>query len=215
MKLANFGPGLTDLLRLRKQARDGVTLRIRWEMRNTGISHEEAKIVVKKWVAAQLSLKPRNLYWKVLNEDLCIKIINTCGTYCTHCGEQAELTTEDKIAALKSNNPNKYFWICESCEAWCGIHKNTSANAPLGLPANENLRKLRQQTHYEFDQLWKRKMERDGCSSRQARNSGYKWLSEQMGICVEECHIALFNEDQCKEAIEICRPFREAIQIVC
>lgn len=202
---------MSDLQRLRQQARDGFDLRIDYEMRKQSIPFEEAKFFVKGWLAEQLKIKRRKVYWERWDDNRCVEIIKLCGTYCIHCGNPASLTTEDKIPRLKSNDPNKFFWICEPCGAWCGTHKNTVAPAPLGLPANEKLRKLRQQAHFNLDPLWKRKMKRDNCSKGQARRAGYKWLAEQLGISFGQCHIALFNEKQCMEVLRLCSPIREAI----
>lgn len=35
------------------------------------------------------------------------------------------------------------------------------------------------------------------------RNEAYAWLSNKMGISVEDCHIAMFNEIQCKKVLQI------------
>ena len=55
---------MSDLQRLRQQARDGFDLRIDYEMRKQSIPFEEAKFFVKGWLAEQLKIKRRKVYWE-------------------------------------------------------------------------------------------------------------------------------------------------------
>jgi uncharacterized protein DUF3268 len=38
-----------------------------------------------------------------------------------------------------------------------------------------------------------------------ARNSTYEWLAEGMGLKLEHAHIGMFDVDQCKKVIELCK----------
>ena len=59
----------------------------------------------------------------------------------------------------------------------------------------------RHTVHRYLDAIW-------GASSakKKARTSMYNWLSIQMNIPEEKCHVSMFNRDQCKKAIRILRP---------
>lgn len=93
-------------------------------------------------------------------------------------------------------------WTCTPCLAWVGCHPGTE-NALGGL-ANAELRVAKQAAHAAFDPLWERKMKRDHCSKSHARNAGYRWLAEQLGIPIKKCHIGYMNLDECKRVVEIC-----------
>jgi hypothetical protein len=73
--------------------------------------------------------------------------------------------------------------------------------------AMRTLRRLRNQAHSFFDPLWKAKMKRDNCSQSEARNAAYEWLSKKLGIERDRCHIAMFDETQCRRVIETCQSF--------
>ena len=56
--------------------------------------------------------------------------------------------------------------------------------------------------HEVFDKLWNTKKTRhEQCA---ARTRAYAWLAAMMGLDSDECHIKLFDEERCREAIEIC-----------
>lgn len=95
-------------------------------------------------------------------------------------------------------------YYCCDCEAWVGVHKGTSR--PLGRLANKELRKAKMEAHKYFDNLWQRKM-KTGCKKGPARGLGYKWLSEQLGIEISLCHIGMFDVEQCKKVVDVCKPY--------
>ena len=89
-------------------------------------------------------------------------------------------------------------WYCD-CVAggvYVGCHKGTSE--PLGTMATAGLRELRKRAHAAFDPLWRDE------NSTMSRSQAYSWLASRMGIPVDECHIAMFNEEQCEEAERVC-----------
>lgn len=96
----------------------------------------------------------------------------------------------------------KLFFICSSCWAFVGVHKDSGR--PLGRLANAELRRLKRAAHAAFDPLWQRKMQRDHCSKKSARGAAYMWLADQMKIPREDCHIGMFDEAQCRAATAIC-----------
>ena len=88
-----------------------------------------------------------------------------------------------------------FIWLCAPCKAYCGVHRNSADHAPLGTLANEELRRLRKRLHRIFDPLW--------TSGKYTRNQAYRMLSDALGgIKKKECHIGMFDERRCREAIE-------------
>lgn len=116
---------------------------------------------------------------------------------CHYCGQYAYLV----------DTPYGPIYKCDRCQAWVGCHKGTTV--PLGTVATARLRYLRMEAHDAFDPLWYAKMRKEGCGKGRARKAGYDWLAKHMGIEPDECHIALFDEEQCLKAIDICRNWRK------
>lgn len=97
-------------------------------------------------------------------------------------------------------------WHCAPCEAWVGCHKGS--REPLGRLANKALRRAKQAAHASFDPMWQAKMARFGIAKHSARGDGYRWLAEQMGLRVEDCHIGMMDESQCARVVEICSQYK-------
>ncbi|WP_199153472.1 zinc-finger-containing protein [Chromobacterium sp. ASV23] len=117
---------------------------------------------------------------------------------CPYCGKEAALTTGNMIYPTRPDLAHKKFYRCRPCDAYVGCHGNT--DRPLGTPANRELRGLRNRAHAAFDPLWKE----GDMQLFNDRTGAYKWLSEQLGVPRSECHIAMFNIDQCKKVVELC-----------
>ncbi len=118
---------------------------------------------------------------------------------CVYCGSALEFVP-DSSAFYNGRNYGP-LWVCRPCRAWVGCHPNTTT--PLGNVADAETRRWRSFVHSMFDPLWKRKMELDGCKKKTARTAAYTWLAKEMRLPVEDCHISLFNKDQCTEAARI------------
>lgn len=123
------------------------------------------------------------------------------GKLCPYCHKQTTLS-DSSIIYGKSYG---MIYICFKCDAYVGCHKGTT-NAK-GSVANEELRKLRKKAHELFDPLWRKKAFRDNCSLNIARNKGYTWLSEQLGIPRKFTHIGMLNKEQCLKVISLCLPY--------
>lgn len=89
----------------------------------------------------------------------------------------------------------KPFYLCAPCDAYVGCHPGTIN--PLGRLANAELRRAKKAAHAAFDPKW-----REGGMKRQ---QAYKWLSEQLGITREECHIGMMDVDLCRRVVEVCK----------
>jgi hypothetical protein len=60
---------------------------------------------------------------------------------------------------------------------------------------NDDLKMLRCKAHDYFDVLWKEEY--------MTRSEAYKWLRKQMELTKDECHIALFNREQCHQVVKL------------
>ncbi len=94
-----------------------------------------------------------------------------------------------------------YMWVCSLypyCDTYVSAHRGT--DVPVGTPANTKLRRLRILLHRVFDPIWE--------TGKMTRDSAYNWLSSTMGISIKDCHIGMFNEEQCTRAIEQIKKFK-------
>lgn len=121
--------------------------------------------------------------------------------HCRYCEQAVPLLDfgDDGYPYRKDYGPA---YVCVPCGAWVGCHKGTTK--ALGGLANAELREWKIKAHAVFDPLWQRKIVRDQCNRGKARQAGYKWLSEQLGIPYEKTHIGMMNLDECKRVVEIC-----------
>lgn len=117
---------------------------------------------------------------------------------CPYCHEKANLVSGLVIYPHRNDLADKSFYLCYPCDAYVGIHvRGRLKGKPLGTLANADLRTLRQQTHEAFDPVWQ--------FNNAKRGEAYAWLAEELGIKLEKCHIAMFDEEACRKTIEICR----------
>lgn len=95
-------------------------------------------------------------------------------------------------------------YLCRDCQAWVGVHKGTSE--ALGRVANDELRYAKKEAHFWFDGLWKHKI-KQGESKKSARSGAYKWLSKALNIEPDQCHIGMFDVEQCEAVVELCKKY--------
>lgn len=119
---------------------------------------------------------------------------------CDYCGKQAKLVQGDVIYPHRPDLYELWFWSCEPCQAYVGTHKQSKVHFPLGRLANHALRRAKNRAHAAFDPLWK-----DGPTKRK---EAYEWLSNGLGIDFKDCHIGMFNIEQCDRVVEICERMR-------
>ena len=110
---------------------------------------------------------------------------------CPYCNKQPLQVTGKEIYPHRRDLYSLSFWLCKDCNAYCGCHKGT--NTPLGTLANEELRSWRKKCHNEFDFLWKEKLT--------TRTKAYEWMSNTLKIPSSQCHIAMFDIEQCKRLL--------------
>ena len=118
---------------------------------------------------------------------------------CNHCGGDALLVNGLNVYG-RADLKHKRFWRCEPCDAFVGCHPPARSNGnggqgdgtvPLGTLATRPERWARSRAHAAFDSLWQ-----PGGPMR--RTEAYAWLSAQLGITPDGCHIAMFDEAQCE-----------------
>ena len=119
---------------------------------------------------------------------------------CDYCQGPTEFVPDSEVYSRSYGN---MVYLCRPCKAWVGVHKGT--RVPLGRLANEQLRKLKMETHALLDPLWRHAMRHRGWTQSQARNAAYGWLAKSMRIDRAQCHVGMFDEDQCIQAIAICK----------
>jgi len=107
---------------------------------------------------------------------------------CPYCNKEA-IWCENKEVYGKNYGKSYMIWLCKSCDAYVGCHKNTKD--PLGSMANKRLRELRIKCHNLFDPLW-------SSIPILTRKQAYKFLEEVTGIK----HIARATEKECKIIIK-------------
>lgn len=113
------------------------------------------------------------------------------GKQCPYCGSRTVYVDSSEVYAVSYG----MIYLCRPCKAYCGVHKGT--DIALGRVANCELRTLKKEAHLHFDQLWK--------ARRMTRRNAYKWLSSCMNTPKDLTHIGMFDEDQCKMVIQLCK----------
>ena len=113
---------------------------------------------------------------------------------CPYCDRDAERVTGKALYPHRPDLFGKHFYRCAPCGAHVGCHPNSFT--PLGRLADAKLRKMKSAAHAAFDPIWK--------SGRMSRADAYAWLAEQIGVARQNCHIGMFDVDQCQRVIAAC-----------
>ena len=142
-------------------------------------------------------------------QDFTPEALRAIAPACAECAsaERVELVRGEAIYPnrpdlWKHGAEDKWWWLC-GCGAYVGIHRGTLK--PLGSPAGKATWDARSQAHAAFDPLWQRKMRKEGCKQHVARNKGYKWLADKLGIDRKDCHIGMMSAATALRVVEICR----------
>lgn len=120
---------------------------------------------------------------------------------CPYCNQPARNVSGRKLYPHRQDLFYKRFWSCQPCGAYVGCHAknakyNYTGNEPLGSLANKELRRARSMAHSAFDVIWK--------DQHLDRTVAYHWLSHEMNIEPEKCHIGMMNVEECKRVVDIC-----------
>jgi hypothetical protein len=113
---------------------------------------------------------------------------------CPYCGCKARKVTGQDIYPHRKKLWKRKYFACVPCDAYVGCHDvHGHKYKAFGPLANRELRRLRQKAHGSFDPIWQ--------DNHMKRNEAYAWLASAMRLTVQETHIGMFDEDQCRKAI--------------
>lgn len=129
---------------------------------------------------------------------------------CPYCSRPAELVTGADVYPHRHDLAGLKFYRCEPCDAHVGCHQpgtrswvggtkviNTGTE-PLGRLADAELRAAKKKAHDAFGPVWHGKLH---------RRDAYIWLAIMLGIKQQDCHIGLFDLDQCAAVVRAVRAF--------
>lgn len=117
---------------------------------------------------------------------------------CPYCGATAQLVDSSAVYKGRTDLWGKAIYVCTPCDARVGCHAGTAV--PLGRLANAELRQAKVDAHAAFDPLWR--------TGGYTRGTAYRWLQKAMGRTRAECHIGLFDVDDCRKVTELCKAKR-------
>lgn len=121
--------------------------------------------------------------------------MKTYEVVCQYCNNKCVKINGSQLYNNRPDLKFKIFYKCFPCDAYVGTHVATGE--PLGSVANSKLRSARMATHKLFDGFWK--------ETGMKRYHAYADLADEMKITKDECHIGMFDVDQCKKVQSIVR----------
>ena len=110
---------------------------------------------------------------------------------CNVCGGEASIRDSAEIYHGKSYG---LALICNDypkCDSFVGCHKDTGL--PKGSLADAETRYWRKQAHAAFDPLW--------MNRGMSRAKAYEWMSKNLNLPPEACHVGMFNMMTCKALV--------------
>ena len=110
------------------------------------------------------------------------------GKICPYCRKDSEYVDRAVVYGVSHG----MIYLCRSCDAYVGVHKET--DKALGRLANKELRFWKKEAHKYFDVIWKEKHEK--------RSQVYSYLAEHLKLPAEYCHIGMFSVDTCKKVVD-------------
>lgn len=116
-------------------------------------------------------------------------------TACPYCGQTPVCVDSSEVYPYRPDLRGLRYWLCRGCGAYVGCHRGS--DRPLGRLANAELRRAKMDAHHAFDRLW-----RTGVKSR---GDAYAWLAERLGMDRKDCHIGMFDVEQCNRVVAVCR----------
>jgi hypothetical protein len=125
------------------------------------------------------------------------------GKICPYCGKPTVYTNSSVVYGV--SYLGNIYW-CQPCDAYVGVHKGT--NQALGRLANKELREAKKLAHFYFDQIARTHLINDIWREEvkmNSRNKAYLWLSKQLGMLMEHCHIGMFDVEDCLRVVSVCK----------
>lgn len=114
--------------------------------------------------------------------------------FCRFCNGSVRIVGHAAIYHGRTYGDWPWVYQCEDCSARVGMHPFT--NLPLGTLADESLRQVRNRCKKPFETIWQER--------RMDRTQAYRWLAEQLGKSIAECHFGLFEASDCERAERLC-----------
>lgn len=150
---------------------------------------------------------PRRIYFGAFKFQTMDEIFT--GKICPYCGKPTEFVDSSVIYGRSYG----MIYLCRDCRAYVGVHKGT--DQALGRLANAELREAKKEAHFYFNQIAKtdliNKIWEKYIPNISNRNKAYLWLSIQLGIPHKICHIGMFDVENCKRVVELCKPIIEEL----
>lgn len=121
---------------------------------------------------------------------------------CDYCHQPAPLVTGREVYPHRPDLFEKKFYQCAPCKAHVGCHPSKAdggmgdGTVPLGRLANAELRQAKSAAHAAFDPIWR--------TGPLKRREAYGWLANELGIPFKDCHIGMFDPDQCRAVVAAC-----------
>lgn len=115
------------------------------------------------------------------------------GLICPYCHKPTELVDSSEVYRGASFGK---IYLCRACNAHVRCYAATER--AMGSVANDELRRLRKETHKWFDLIWKKRI-------KKSRYNAYSWLSLRLHLNKDITHIGMFDEETCRRAIAICK----------
>lgn len=112
---------------------------------------------------------------------------------CPYCGSRVIYRSAEGI--YKDNSRNAMLYVCSKypeCDAYVRVHAGTKI--PVGSLANQELRKLRREVHYYFNQLYE--------SGLMSKQDAYQWLADIISAPMSEAHIGHMGDYYCRQVIQ-------------
>lgn len=114
-------------------------------------------------------------------------------TVCIECDTDCDLVSGQAIYPHRQDLYSLSFYLCPCCDAYVGCHKGTTQ--ALGTACGPATRQARSKAHAAFDPLWR------GKAAKYTRTQAYQALGVFMELPAAECHIGMFDYDQCMQVI--------------
>lgn len=122
------------------------------------------------------------------------------GFKCPYCDKETDLVSSDII----HQEDHGMIYYCKDCDASVGT---INGDKSLGCLAKKSLREARRYCHKLLDELTEKKLSFGKIKRRTVKVRMYKWIADLLNITKIECHVAYFNESQCRKVIDECKKY--------